>query len=96
MTVAVSTAGVFRTKDGGASWAPSNKGVSAVFLPDPNPEFGQCVHKVTRDAADPDRLYLQNHWGVFRSDDSRRPLVRHRRGPALGFRVRRRRAPAPR
>ncbi|MDI3403827.1 WD40/YVTN/BNR-like repeat-containing protein [Streptomyces cavernicola] len=69
ITVAVSTAGVFRTEDGGASWAPSNSGVSAVFLPDPDPEFGQCVHKVARDAAEPDRLYLQNHWGVFRSDD---------------------------
>jgi photosystem II stability/assembly factor-like uncharacterized protein len=44
--------------------------VSAVFLPDPNPEFGQCVHKVARDAASPDRLYLQNHWGVYRSDDA--------------------------
>lgn len=70
VTVAVSTAGVFRTTDGGASWTPANKGVSAVFLPDPDPEFGQCVHKVSRDAADPDRLYLQNHWGVFRSDDA--------------------------
>ncbi|MGC0424630.1 hypothetical protein RKD32_000985 [Streptomyces sp. SAI-195] len=70
VTVAVSTAGVFRTVDGGASWAPSNSGVSAVFLPDPDPEFGQCVHKVARDAATPDRLYLQNHWGVYRSDDA--------------------------
>ncbi|KAF4409722.1 MULTISPECIES: exo-alpha-sialidase [Streptomyces] len=70
VTVAVSAAGVFRTKDGGASWAPSNSGVSARFLPDPNPEFGQCVHKVARDPVDPDRLYLQNHWGVYRSDDS--------------------------
>ncbi|WP_415953024.1 WD40/YVTN/BNR-like repeat-containing protein [Streptomyces sp. KLOTTS4A1] len=70
ITVAVSTAGVFRTQDGGQSWAPANRGVSAVFLPDPDPEFGQCVHKVTRDAADPDRMYLQNHWGVFRSDDA--------------------------
>ncbi|MGP3770521.1 WD40/YVTN/BNR-like repeat-containing protein [Streptomyces sp. SDT5-1] len=69
VTVAVSTAGVFRTSDGGQSWSPANNGVAAVFLPDPNPEFGQCVHKVTRDAADPDRLYLQNHWGVYRSDD---------------------------
>lgn len=69
VTVAVSTAGVFRTRDGGQSWDPANSGVSAVFLPDPNPEFGQCVHKVTQDAADPDRLYLQNHWGVYRSDD---------------------------
>ncbi len=70
VTVAVSTAGVFRTADGGESWVPSNSGVSAVFLPDPDPEFGQCVHKVARDAADPDRLYLQNHWGVYRSDDA--------------------------
>ncbi|MFF8831471.1 WD40/YVTN/BNR-like repeat-containing protein [Streptomyces sp. NPDC015131] len=70
VTVAVSTAGVFRTLDGGASWSPSNRGVSAVFLPDPDPEFGQCVHKIAQDAGDPDRLYLQNHWGVYRSDDS--------------------------
>jgi photosystem II stability/assembly factor-like uncharacterized protein len=70
VTVAVSTAGVFRSTDGGESWAPSNSGVSAVFLPDPDPEFGQCVHKIAQDAADPDRLYLQNHWGVYRSDDA--------------------------
>ncbi|MEU2181894.1 WD40/YVTN/BNR-like repeat-containing protein [Streptomyces thermolilacinus] len=70
VTVAVSAAGVFRTLDGGASWSPSNEGVSAVFLPDPNPKFGQCVHKIAQDAGDPDRLYLQNHWGVYRSDDS--------------------------
>ncbi|MEO3978303.1 exo-alpha-sialidase [Streptomyces sp. CAU 1734] len=69
VTVAVSTAGVFRSRDGGAGWAPSNAGVSAVFLPDPHPEFGQCVHKIAQDAGDPDRLYLQNHWGVYRSDD---------------------------
>jgi hypothetical protein len=70
VTVAVSAAGVFRSRDGGASWAPSNQGVSAVFLPDPNPEFGQCVHKIAQDAGDLDRLYLQNHWGVYRSDDA--------------------------
>lgn len=70
VTVAVSTAGVFRSRDGGTSWAPSNQGVSAVFLPDPNPEFGQCVHKIAQDAGDLDRLYLQNHWGVYRSDDA--------------------------
>ncbi|GAA2505582.1 exo-alpha-sialidase [Streptomyces gobitricini] len=70
VTVAVSTAGVFRTRDGGESWSPSNEGVSAVFLPDPNPAFGQCVHKIAQDAGDPDRLYLQNHWGVYRSDDA--------------------------
>ncbi|MEU5403665.1 exo-alpha-sialidase [Streptomyces sp. NPDC005963] len=75
VTVAVSAAGVFRTQDGGASWAPSNQGVSAVFMPDPHPEFGQCVHKIAQDAGDLDRLYLQNHWGVFRSDDAGRSWI---------------------
>ena len=71
LTVAVSTGGAYRTADAGASWEPCNRGVEAVFLPEPRrfPEYGQCVHKVARDAADPARLYLQNHWGVYRSDD---------------------------
>jgi photosystem II stability/assembly factor-like uncharacterized protein len=67
--VAMSTGGVYRTADTGRSWAPSNTGIRAYFLPDEWPEFGQCVHKVARDAADPDRLYAQNHHGVYRSDD---------------------------
>ncbi|MET8681877.1 sialidase family protein [Streptomyces sp. NPDC004647] len=70
VTVAVSAAGVFRSLDGGASWAPSNTGVQATFLPDPYPVFGQCVHKIAQDAVNLDRLYLQNHWGVYRSDDT--------------------------
>ncbi|PLW71998.1 exo-alpha-sialidase [Streptomyces sp. SCUT-3] len=70
VTVAVSTGGVYRTHDGGRSWAPSNTGVRADFLPGPSPEFGQCVHKVARDTADPDLLYLQNHGGVYRSRDA--------------------------
>ncbi|MQA34805.1 WD40/YVTN/BNR-like repeat-containing protein [Modestobacter roseus] len=67
--VAMSTGGVYRTRDGGASWQPRNAGISAYFLPGPAPEFGQCVHKIARDAADPRRLYAQNHHGVHRSDD---------------------------
>lgn len=70
VTVAVSTGGVYRSLDGGASWAPSNTGIRADFQPDQYPEFGQCVHKIAPDAADPDRLYLQNHGGVYRSDDA--------------------------
>ena len=69
VTVAMSTGGVYRSEDGGASWSASNSGVSAYFFPDPYPEFGQCVHKIARDSADPERLFLQNHRGVYRSDD---------------------------
>lgn len=67
--VAMSTGGVYRTDDGGASWSPRNRGVRAQFLPDQHPEFGQCVHKVVHHPSRPERLFLQNHWGLYRSDD---------------------------
>jgi photosystem II stability/assembly factor-like uncharacterized protein len=69
MIIAMSTGGCYRTDDGGASWQARNMGVRAEFLPEKFPEFGQCVHKVARDPANPERLYLQNHWGLYRSDD---------------------------
>ncbi|MGN0063309.1 MAG: WD40/YVTN/BNR-like repeat-containing protein [Nocardioides sp.] len=74
LLAAISTGGVYRTEDGGASWQASNTGVKAEFMPGDRtyPEFGQCVHKVARDAEDPERLYLQNHGGVYRSDDGGR------------------------
>ncbi|HET7231271.1 MAG TPA: hypothetical protein VFJ16_14780 [Longimicrobium sp.] len=69
MGVAISTAGFYRTDDGGQTWHPRNQGVRAQFLPDKYPEFGQCVHKVVNHPSRPERLYLQNHWGLYRSDD---------------------------
>ena len=72
MTAAISTGGVYQTTDGGAvAGRPRNQGIRAEFLPEGEqyPAFGQCVHKVTRHPARPERLYLQNHGGVYRSDD---------------------------
>jgi hypothetical protein len=69
MLIAISAAGVYRTDDGGKSWRPRNVGVRAEFLPDKYPEFGQCVHKVVHHPARPERLFLQNHWGLYRTDD---------------------------
>lgn len=71
LLAALSTGGVYATTNGGGDWSASNEGVKAEFFPGERnyPEFGQCVHKVARDAVDPDRLYLQNHGGVYRSDD---------------------------
>ncbi len=70
MMIAISTAGAYRTDDGGATWQARNNGVRAEFLPDKYPEFGQCVHKVVQDGSRPERLFLQNHWGLYRSDDA--------------------------
>lgn len=67
--IAISTGGTYVTDDGGANWRPTNTGVRAEFLPDKYPEFGQCVHKVAQSRQRPDRLFLQNHWGLYRSDD---------------------------
>jgi hypothetical protein len=69
MLVAISTGGVYLTSDAGRTWRASNRGIRAEFLPDKHPEFGQCVHKVVRHPARPDRFFLQNHGGLYRSDD---------------------------
>lgn len=67
--IAVSTGGMYVSDDGGSTWRPSNRGVRAEFLPDKYPEFGQCVHKVVQAQRQPERMFLQNHWGLYRSDD---------------------------
>ena len=52
-----------------ATWTAQNRGIRAMFMPDKYPEFGQCVHKIAMHPARPERLFLQNHWGLYRSDD---------------------------
>jgi photosystem II stability/assembly factor-like uncharacterized protein len=70
--VAISTGGVYRSDDGGETWEPRNKGICARFMPPDQqyPEWGQCVHKVVSHPSNPDRMFLQHHWGVYRSDDA--------------------------
>ena len=73
----ISTGGHYLSEDGGATFTASNSGIGAGYVPDPYPEFGQCVHKIVGHKDAPGRLYIQNHggWpdrpgiGVLRSDD---------------------------
>lgn len=69
MWIAISAAGVYRTTDGGDTWEASNRGIKTPFMPGPEPEHGQCVHKMARHPDRPNRLMLQHHWGIYRSDD---------------------------
>jgi photosystem II stability/assembly factor-like uncharacterized protein len=69
MYVAISAAGTFRSEDGGESWTPANTNVAADFNPEKYPEVGQCVHKLLLHPTRPERLWQQNHCGVYRSDD---------------------------
>jgi photosystem II stability/assembly factor-like uncharacterized protein len=70
--VAISTGGVFFTADGGASWEPRNRGTRQDYAPEEQryPEHGQCVHALVMAAGMPDRLYQQNHCGMYRSEDA--------------------------
>jgi photosystem II stability/assembly factor-like uncharacterized protein len=69
--VAISTGGVFFSSDGGATWQPRNRGTRSDYLPEGQryPEFGQCVHCLVSAPGMADRLYQQNHCGMYRSDD---------------------------
>ncbi|HTI45437.1 MAG TPA: glycosyl hydrolase [Casimicrobiaceae bacterium] len=66
--IGMSGGGVFESTDGGADWRPLNKGVRADFLPTPNPEYGHDPHCVRFAGGHPDRLYQQNHCGLYRID----------------------------
>ncbi|MBK6751259.1 MAG: exo-alpha-sialidase [Acidobacteria bacterium] len=69
LKIAVSSAGVYRSADGGETWAATNEGIKAYFMPNQYPEFGQCVHKIVRHPKKKKTLFLQNHHGVYRSRD---------------------------
>lgn len=69
MYIAISSGGVYRTDDGGDSWQACNRGIRVLHQPERYPEFGQCIHKMVLHPARPERLFLQNHGGLYRSDD---------------------------
>lgn len=73
LAVAVSAAGMWLTEDGGRTWWRGNEGLNPRYLPaealkDEN--AGRCVHHVERAPKRPDRMFMQFHGGVYRSDDA--------------------------
>ena len=72
LAIAVSAAGMWLTEDGGRTWRRGNAGLHPRYLPaealtDEN--AGRCVHRVERAPLRPERLFMQFHGGVYRSDD---------------------------
>ncbi|MGB8332292.1 MAG: sialidase family protein [Polyangiales bacterium] len=70
--VAISSAGVLETTDGGKTWRGRNKGMTNDYLPDPNAEWGHDPHFVELCAEQPNHVWQQNHCGVFKSVDGAR------------------------
>ena len=69
--VAISSAGAFRTDDGGKTWQPINRGLKSPYeLPDPTAEVGHCVHSIAMHPSRPNVLFMQKHWDVMRSDNA--------------------------
>ena len=72
LLVAISAVGVWLSDDGGASWRHSNDGIEPDYIPEEargNP-IQHCVHDVRRAPSRPERLFMQFHGGVYRSDDA--------------------------
>ncbi|MEA2195498.1 MAG: hypothetical protein QOG42_1932 [Solirubrobacteraceae bacterium] len=72
LALGISAAGVWLTDDGGASWRRGNKGIVARYLPEEaRAETNDlCIHAIKRAPARPERLFMQFHGGVYRSDDA--------------------------
>lgn len=70
--VAVSSAGILETSDGGKTWVGRNKGMRIDYLPDPDSEWGHDPHFVTACPGQPDCFWQQNHFGVYFSNDGAR------------------------
>jgi hypothetical protein len=75
--IGVSCGGVWETRDGGDTWACKADGMFAAFMP---PDQGrdpdiQDPHCLVQSPSAPDRLWVQHHNGIFRSDDASRSWV---------------------
>ena len=70
MYLGMSSGGFFESTDQGADWLPLNQGCAAEFLPVPDPEYGHDPHCVQLHPLKLDRLYQQNHCGIYRMERS--------------------------
>ena len=68
MYIGMSSGGVFESTNRGGDWKPLNKGSVSVSSPVPDPEYGHDPHSVKLHPLKPDRLYQQNHCGIYRME----------------------------
>jgi photosystem II stability/assembly factor-like uncharacterized protein len=81
----ISAVGVFRSDDGGVTWEPRNEGVPKAVESSDYPDIGFCVHGLVQDPENPDRIYRQDHQGVFRTNDGGDSWQRIENGLPAGF-----------
>ena len=77
VAVGVSTGGIWATEDAGASWTLCGEGMRAEYTA---PELAhdpiaQDVHRLVQCEADPRRMWVQHHNGIFVSSDEGRTFT---------------------
>jgi photosystem II stability/assembly factor-like uncharacterized protein len=72
LALGISAAGVWLTEDAGKTWRQGNHGLVPRYLPEDAREGSAnfCVHHLHRAPKRPERMFLQFHGGVYRSDDA--------------------------
>ena len=72
IALAISAVGVWLSDDGGQSWRHGNKGLYPRYMPEEAraDTIDLCVHNMHRAPTRPERLFMQFHGGVYRSDDA--------------------------
>ncbi|SFZ74164.1 WD40/YVTN/BNR-like repeat-containing protein [Chitinimonas taiwanensis] len=71
LVLGISCGGVWRTRDGGASWALHCQGLWAAYMPEEekNTEAVQDPHRLAQCQSKPEVFWCQHHNGQFRSCD---------------------------
>jgi photosystem II stability/assembly factor-like uncharacterized protein len=72
IALAISAVGVWLSNDGGQTWRNGNAGLVPRYLPEEAraDTLTLCVHNLHRAPRRPERLFMQFHGGVYRSDDA--------------------------
>jgi photosystem II stability/assembly factor-like uncharacterized protein len=72
VALAISAVGVWLSDDGGQTWRHGNKGLYPRYMPEEKRQdtLDLCVHNMHRHPKQPERLFMQFHGGVYRSDDA--------------------------
>ena len=76
MYIGMSYGGVFESIDQGKTWKPLNKGVEADYLKKSKSDYGHDPHSVVQHPYKPERLYQQNHCGIYRIDRPKKNWTR--------------------
>ena len=71
LLLGLSSGGVWVTRDAGQDWTVHCRGLKADYMPPERAEdpVAQDPHRIVRCAAEPDKLWMQHHCGIWKSTD---------------------------